>query len=211
MDQSNQEHSPSPYTSIPHDDGIAATASGLNTNCQFPHAILQLIRFILEHNVFTFDNQFFIQTYSFLDTRISIKNRHLCTSLYCNPTDNITMLHFSRFHPKHIKEAIPYGQALRIHRNCLDEEECDGHLKSKLPSLQDNINYNTTQPCHGNVCKTCQIISMDTTITRMVYWRNHVDATTMDEWTLRNNRQSGMFRTSQGTLQQSRTFIFRSS
>ncbi|XP_072327005.1 uncharacterized protein [Scyliorhinus torazame] len=52
------------YTSIPHDDGIAATASVLNTdNCQSPDAILQLIRFILDHNVFTFDNKFFIQTH----------------------------------------------------------------------------------------------------------------------------------------------------
>eukprot|EP00061_Rhincodon_typus_P013880 g40519.t1 len=39
------------YTSSPHDNGIAATASVLNTNsCQFPDAILQLIRFILDHN-----------------------------------------------------------------------------------------------------------------------------------------------------------------
>eukprot|EP00061_Rhincodon_typus_P006940 g28086.t1 len=36
---------------------------------------------------------------------------------------------------------------------------------SKLPSLQDNINHNTTQPCDGNLCKPCQIIDMDTTIT----------------------------------------------
>eukprot|EP00061_Rhincodon_typus_P013053 g39183.t1 len=45
------------------------------------------------------------------------------------------------------------------------------HLKqtivhSKLPSLQDNIDHNTTQPCQSNLCKTCQIIDMDTTITR---------------------------------------------
>eukprot|EP00061_Rhincodon_typus_P014597 g41712.t1 len=44
------------------------------------------------------------------------------------------------------------------------------HLKyttvhSKLPSLQDNINHNTIEPCHGNLCKTCQIMDMDTTIT----------------------------------------------
>eukprot|EP00061_Rhincodon_typus_P016422 g44629.t1 len=35
---------------------------------------------------------------------------------------------------------------------------------SKLPSLQDSIDHNTTQPCHGNFCKTCQNIDMDTTI-----------------------------------------------
>eukprot|EP00061_Rhincodon_typus_P006502 g27206.t1 len=45
------------------------------------------------------------------------------------------------------------------------------HLKqtivlSKLPSLQDNIDHSTIQPCHGNLCKTCQIIDMDTAMTR---------------------------------------------
>eukprot|EP00061_Rhincodon_typus_P006342 g26890.t1 len=38
-------------------------------------------------------------------------------------------------------------------------------VRSKLPSLQDNIDHNTTQPCHGNLCKTCQIITMETTTT----------------------------------------------
>eukprot|EP00061_Rhincodon_typus_P016609 g44917.t1 len=54
---------------------------------------------------------------------------HLSTSIYCKLTDNLTMLHFSSFHPKHVKEAIPYRPALRIHRICSDEEEHDGHLK----------------------------------------------------------------------------------
>eukprot|EP00061_Rhincodon_typus_P003588 g20462.t1 len=35
-------------------------------------------------------------------------------------------------------------------------------VRSKLPSLQDNIDHNTTQSCHGNICKTCQIINMET-------------------------------------------------
>eukprot|EP00061_Rhincodon_typus_P009050 g32220.t1 len=44
------------YTSNPHDNGMAATASVLNTNnSQFPDAILQLIHFILDQKIFTFD------------------------------------------------------------------------------------------------------------------------------------------------------------
>ncbi|XP_078095826.1 uncharacterized protein LOC144510206 isoform X2 [Mustelus asterias] len=329
------------YTSIPHGDGIAATASVLSANnCQFPDAILHLIRFILDHNIFTFNNQFFIQTHgtamgtkfapqyanifmhrfeqdfftardlqpmlytryindifflwthgeqslkqlyddikfhptirltidyspesvAFLDTRISIKDGHLSTSLYHKPTDSLTMLHFSSFHPKHVKEAIPYGQALRIHRICSDEEDRSKHLqtlkdalirtgygarlidqqfqcataknrtdllrrqtrdtvdrvpfvvqyfpgaeklrhllrslqhvidedehlakaiptppllafkqshnlkqtivRSKLPSLQENSDHDTTQPCHSNLCKTCRIIDTDAIISR---------------------------------------------
>eukprot|EP00061_Rhincodon_typus_P014239 g41146.t1 len=118
-------------TVIPHNDGIAATASVFNiNNCQFQDAILQLICFILNHNIFSFDNQFFIQTHGTAKvTRFPPQDRHLSTSLYCKPMDNVTMLNFSSFHPKHIKIAIPYGQALCIHRTCSDEEERDGHLK----------------------------------------------------------------------------------
>eukprot|EP00061_Rhincodon_typus_P003441 g20084.t1 len=38
-------------------------------------------------------------------------------------------------------------------------------VHNKLPSCQDNIDHNTIQLCHGNFCKTCQIIDMDSTIT----------------------------------------------
>eukprot|EP00061_Rhincodon_typus_P014176 g41043.t1 len=65
-------HCPGPDR-IPHDDGIAVTASILNTpNWQFPDAILQLICFILDHNAFIFDNQFFIQTHrTAMETRFA--------------------------------------------------------------------------------------------------------------------------------------------
>eukprot|EP00061_Rhincodon_typus_P014099 g40912.t1 len=179
------------YTSIPHYDGIAATASVLNTtNCQFPDAILHLIHFILDHNIFAFDDLFFIQTHrTAMGTRFA--------SHYAN-------IFVHSFHPKPIKTAIPYGQALCTHRICLNEEERDRHLKvlkdaligtgyssiahsdvpqrktvmtssedrrgicliGKLPRLLGNIDHNTIQPCHGNLCKTFQIFDVDTTITR---------------------------------------------
>eukprot|EP00061_Rhincodon_typus_P004582 g22928.t1 len=69
------------------------------------------------------------ESISFLDTCISIRDGHLSTSFYCKPMVNVTMLHLSSFHPKRIKEAIPYGQALRICRIFLDEEERDRPLK----------------------------------------------------------------------------------
>eukprot|EP00061_Rhincodon_typus_P005975 g26130.t1 len=259
------------YTSIAYDDGIATIASELNTNnYPFPDTILQLIHFILGRNVFTFNNQIFIQTHgtaigarfapqydkifmhrfeqdffaaqnlrpmlytryiddifflwthgkeslkqlhshinkfhgttrltmdyssesaSFLDTHISIRDGHLSTSLYHKPMDNFMMLHFSIFHPQRIKTAIPYEQyfpgaeklrhVLCSLQHIIDDDE---HLAmifpmppllafkqlsnfeqtivhSKYPSLQDNINRNTIQPCHGNLCKTCQIFNMDT-------------------------------------------------
>eukprot|EP00061_Rhincodon_typus_P005946 g26073.t1 len=50
---------------------------------------------------------------------LSVLDGHLNTSFHRKPTDNLMMLNFSNFHPKHIKEANPYRQALRIHRICL--------------------------------------------------------------------------------------------
>ena len=38
-------------------------------------------------------------------------------------------------------------------------------VRSKLPSLQEN-NDDTTQPCHSNLCKACQIINTDAIISR---------------------------------------------
>eukprot|EP00061_Rhincodon_typus_P007697 g29659.t1 len=95
------------YTSIPYNDGIAATASGLNTNsCQFPDAILQLFCFILDHNVFTFSNLFFIQTHgTAMGTRF--------VSQYAN------IFMYSSTHT----------------RICLDEEEQNGHLKMLKDAL----------------------------------------------------------------------------
>eukprot|EP00061_Rhincodon_typus_P015298 g42900.t1 len=39
------------------------------------------------------------------------------------------MLQISSFYHKYIKKASPYGQAIRIHRICSEEEEHDRHLK----------------------------------------------------------------------------------
>eukprot|EP00061_Rhincodon_typus_P002785 g18458.t1 len=39
-------------------------------------------------------------------------------------------------------------------------------VRSKLPSLQYNIDNNTIQPCYGNLYKTRQNFNMDATITR---------------------------------------------
>ena len=52
------------YTSIPHDDGIAATHTALQSaNYTSPDDIARLIRFILDHNYFTFYGHHYIQTH----------------------------------------------------------------------------------------------------------------------------------------------------
>eukprot|EP00061_Rhincodon_typus_P017819 g46692.t1 len=72
---------------------------------------------------------------------VSFLDGHLNISPYRKPMDNLMTLHFSSFHSKHIKTAIPYGQALCIHRICSDEEASNGHLKVLKDTLI-GIGYN---------------------------------------------------------------------
>ena len=39
-------------------------------------------------------------------------------------------------------------------------------VRSKLPSLQEYSDHDTTQPCHSNLCKMCRIILTDAIISR---------------------------------------------
>eukprot|EP00061_Rhincodon_typus_P010113 g34149.t1 len=150
------------------------------TNCQFPDTILQLIRFILNHNIYAFDNQFFIQINgTTTGTRFSpqyanaymhrfeqdfFAAQNFRPTLYTRYIDDVFFLwthgeellkqldnHINKFQPT-IRLTMDYSLESTI-------------VCSKLPSLQDSINHNTIQPCHGNLSKTCQIIVMDTTIT----------------------------------------------
>ena len=57
------------------------------------------------------------------------------TDLYTKQTDTHQLLHRSSCHPYHTKKGIPYGQALRIRRNCSEDSMFDermGVLKSWL-------------------------------------------------------------------------------
>ncbi|XP_060698339.1 uncharacterized protein LOC132826433 [Hemiscyllium ocellatum] len=151
-------------------------------------------------------------TVSFLDMCVSIKDRHLRTTLYRKPTDNLTMLHFSSFHPKHIKTAIPYGQALRIHRICSDVEERDGHLEV-LGDALTRMGYDAQLiDCHFRRATARNRNDLLRRQTRaatdrvrmpggMVHWENGAKATTTDEWAPLNNQQTGGFPPSWRTLQ----------
>lgn len=65
----------------------------------------------------------------FLDLNIS-KNEKGClhTSIFRKPTDGNTILRADSFHPKRLKENIPYGQFQRVRRIC--DQETDYSVKS---------------------------------------------------------------------------------
>ena len=59
----------------------------------------------------------------------------LSTKLYTKPTDRPAYLHQKSYHPKSLKDNIPFGQALRVKRICREVEDLDqalSELKGKF-------------------------------------------------------------------------------
>ncbi|CAJ0937887.1 unnamed protein product [Ranitomeya imitator] len=54
----------------------------------------------------------------FLDLKVSFAGSNVVTTLYRKPTATNSLLHYSSFHPRHLKNGIPTGQFLRLKRNC---------------------------------------------------------------------------------------------
>ncbi|XP_071984330.1 uncharacterized protein [Engystomops pustulosus] len=63
----------------------------------------------------------------FLDLRITTRDGHIETTLYRKETATNNLLHYSSFHPQHLRDGIPIGQFLRLRRNCSSQEEFQRH------------------------------------------------------------------------------------
>lgn len=59
----------------------------------------------------------------FLDLKVRIQNGKIHTSLYRKETATNSLLHFSSFHPHHLRKGIPKGQFLRLRRNCSEPQD----------------------------------------------------------------------------------------
>ncbi len=83
------------------------------------------------HDSIMFDYEKSTTSVTFLDTRIYIdENRKLQTTLHTKITDTHNYLHFKSSHPKHLKENLPYSQALRLRRICSNNEELNKHIEN---------------------------------------------------------------------------------
>ena len=60
---------------------------------------------------------------TFLDTKVSIKNGKISTTLYRKPTDRVQYLLPDSCHPSHVTSSIPYSLALRIVRICSERRK----------------------------------------------------------------------------------------
>lgn len=59
----------------------------------------------------------------FLDTTIYKSNDRLKSTLFTKPTDTHSYLHFNSHHPQRCKEGGPFGQLIRVRRNCTEDED----------------------------------------------------------------------------------------
>ena len=57
----------------------------------------------------------------FLDIKLAITNNRIQTSIHYKETDTHNYLHYTSFHPRHCKQAIPYSQFLRLRRICSND------------------------------------------------------------------------------------------
>ena len=108
-----------------------------------------------KHDLMKFDYETSTKSIEFLDTLIYVdEERHLQSTLYTKPTDTHNYLHSKLSHPRHFKDSLPYSQALRLKRICLQNNELDiqcERLKQqfvkrgyKLEEIHDQINKAAT-------------------------------------------------------------------
>ena len=88
------------------------------------------------HHSIKFTMEYSDKQIVFLDTIVkkSTKNNRLIVELYTKPTDTHNYLHFQSYHPSHTKRGGPYGQFLRVRRNCTldsDYEKHSSYIKDK--------------------------------------------------------------------------------
>ena len=96
------------------------------------HGTQELDSFLNELNKFHPNLSFTYETseerVNFLDLNVSIRNGAISTDLYIKPTDGHQYLHYKSSHPEHIKNSIPYSQALGSSRICSSEKDFKGHV-----------------------------------------------------------------------------------
>ena len=98
------------------------------------HGVEQLNLFLKDINDFYPNLKFTYETsqnsVDFLDLNVSLKDGAIFTDLHIKPTDGHQFLHYKSSHPGHIKNSIPYSQALRISRLCSSQNYFNAHISN---------------------------------------------------------------------------------
>ena len=97
----------------------------------FPYSEQDLTKFMTymnnAHPTIKFTEEHSRSDIVFLDTTVKRLNENLYTDLYTKPTDTHSYLHFTSSHPKHTRHNGPYGQFLRLRRNCHFDDDFNRH------------------------------------------------------------------------------------
>jgi len=85
------------------------------------------------HPTIKFTCEFSRESVNFLDTtvRVDKESKTVYTELYTKDTDTHNYLQYTSAHPAHCKKGGPYGEFLRIRRNCHKPEDFEKHAKSR--------------------------------------------------------------------------------
>ena len=78
---------------------------------------------------------------NFLDINVSLKDGAIFTDLHIKPTDGHQFLHYKSSHPNHIKNSIPFSQALKISRLCSSQKDFSAHISNLKDSNLNEIKY----------------------------------------------------------------------
>ncbi|KAM4034697.1 uncharacterized protein ACNLHF_021376 [Anomaloglossus baeobatrachus] len=108
------------YTCIEHNLGIQAVTYFLDRRSTGDRASCEGFIAQLNENPWHIRLSSNISTTSidFLDLKITSENDRITTSLFRKQTATNSVLHYTSFHPKHVRDGIPKGQFLRVRRNC---------------------------------------------------------------------------------------------
>ena len=74
---------------------------------------------------------------NFPDTTVKLQNRQLTTDLYTKPTDTHNYLRYDLAHTPSCKKGIPYGQFLRIKKNCQTTEKFQQRLETMIEHFKN--------------------------------------------------------------------------
>ena len=90
------------------------------------------------HRTIKFTAEYSKKEVTFLDTKVKINNEtnQIYTDLYTKDTDTHNYLHYTSAHPIHCKKGGPFGEFLRIRRNCHNIIDFEIHSNSRISDYQ---------------------------------------------------------------------------
>ena len=86
------------------------------------------------HPTIKFTSEYSREVIVFLDTKVKVDktNKTVFTDLHTKDTDTQNYLHYSSSHPSHCKKGGPFGEFLRIRRNCHQLVDFEKHASRRL-------------------------------------------------------------------------------